>query len=448
MNRSSSALDDFDDFDDFDLDDAAPAAGPAHAPMRGHDPGEFAAPGFVTDGGDRPIPAIDIIAFADLPQTRQLIETCAADRRLAGASVTVLDGGLNAAVEYLAANPSPDLLIVESRSPGGRLIQELEQLAEHCEPKVKVLVVGAANDILLYRELMRRGVSDYVVPPIQPVQLIRSIGSLYADPDAPFLGKTVAVMGVKGGVGASTIAHNLAYTLGERVHVATTLVDLDLSFGTAALDFNQEPTQGVGDALSDPERVDDAVLQRLLTVAGERLRLFASSARLDRIYETDATPYSTIIDQVRRSAPFVVLDLPHQWQPWIREVLQSADEILLVAGPDLASLRNAKNVVDIIRTARKNDAPPKLVINMTGVPKRPEVPVKEFANAVGLEPALVLPFDPGVFGAAANNGQMIAEVDPKSKIAEGLDHLAGAISGRTPVAEKKQGLSRFLKLKK
>jgi pilus assembly protein CpaE len=123
-------------------------------------------------------------------------------------------------------------------------------LAEHCDETVKVMVIGAINDIALYRQLVSRGVSEYVVPPFQPLQILRTISGLFADPDAPFVGKQISVVGAKGGVGASTIAHNLAWALAENTKVNTTLVDLDLSFGTTALDFNQEPTQTVADALA------------------------------------------------------------------------------------------------------------------------------------------------------------------------------------------------------
>jgi pilus assembly protein CpaE len=103
----------------------------------------------------------------------------------------------------------------------------------------------------------------------------------------------------------------------------------------------------------------------------------------------------------------VVLDLPHSWSAWTRRVLIGSDDLVVVATPDLASLRNAKNIVDLVRQARPNDAPPRLVLNQVGVPGRPEIPVKDFGEALGVTPSLVLPFDPKPFGQAANNGQMV-----------------------------------------
>ena len=124
--------------------------------------------------------------------------------------------------------------------------------------------------------------------------------------------------------------------------------------------------------------------------------------------------------------------------------LIAADEIVIVAVPDLSSLRNAKNLADLVRTARTNDAPPRLVLNQVGQPKRPEIPAKEFGEAIGIQPCLQLPFDPPLFGAAANNGQMLAEVQPTSRAAEGMQHLAGILTGRTVTVAAKRTAMTFL----
>ena len=128
------------------------------------------------------------------------------------------------------------------------------------------------------------------------------------------------------------------------------------------------------------------------------------------------------------------------WTAWTRKILLSSDDLVIVATPDLASLRNAKNMVDLVRRARPNDAPPRLVLNQVGVPGRPEIPLKDFGEALGLTPSLVMPFDARLFGQAANNGQMIAEVGPRSKAAEAIDQLAQQISRRDPPAPQKSSL--------
>ncbi len=396
------------------------------------------------EGGDRAIPAISAMAFCETGNTAQLVAAVAADRRMSQATVVAQEGGVPAAIEYLASNPTPNLLILESSAPTATLIAQIDQLAEHCDEGVQVMVIGATNDIALYRQLMTRGVSEYLVPPVSPVQVVRAIGNLFSDPDAPFIGKSISVIGAKGGVGASTIAHNLAWALSENARVNTALIDLDLSFGTTALDFNHENTQTVTDALLAPERVDDAVITKLLSKTTERLSLFTAPASVAQVLDIPPEAYSTVINGVRRVMPFVVLDLPHTWNRWLNQTLIASDEVILVCQPDLASLRNGKNMLDEMTSKRPNDAPMRLVINMTGVPKRPEIPIKDFAAAMGVEPDIVLPFDPQLFGTASNNGQMISETDPQAKPSQAIDHMASILSGREVGQESKSFLKKML----
>jgi pilus assembly protein CpaE len=398
--------------------------------------------------GDAAVPRIGIHIFCELAETAAAAAAAAADRRMGRASTEVVMGGLPAAVQQYQNQPTPSLVIVESQDHGPLLIQLLDRLAEVCDPGTKVVVIGGHNDIALYRELMRRGVSEYLVPPIQTLQLIRAISSLYSDPSAPFIGRQIAFCGARGGVGSSTIAHNLAYTLSERMMTNTVIVDFDLPFGTAGLDFNQDPLQGVADALSQPDRLDPVLLDRMMARCTERLSLFAAPATLDDDYEISAEAFEEVAGKIRTTAPYIVLDLPHLWSNWMRKVLLTADDVVITAQPDLACLRNAKNIVDLMRQTRANDAPPWLVLNQVGVPNRPEIPTKDFCDALGLEPALILPHDPKLFGQAANNGQMIEELGDKSKAAMGLQQLAQILARReAPPAPKKSMLAGLFKRK-
>jgi pilus assembly protein CpaE len=224
------------------------------------------------------------------------------------------------------------------------------------------------------------------------------------------------------------------------MQAATVIVDFDLAFGTAGLDFNQDPLQGVADALSQPDRLDSVLMDRMMARCTDRLSLFAAPANLDHDYEITPELFEDVAGKIRAAAPFVVLDLPHAWTSWKRKVLMTSDDLVIVATPDLASLRNAKNIVDLVRQSRPNDQAPRLVLNQVGVPGRPEIPVKAFGEALGMDPSLVLPFDPKLFGQAANNGQMLAEVNARSRSAEGVEHLARLISRREPAAPAKTSL--------
>ncbi len=380
---------------------------------------------------ERPVPRISIHAFCEFPDTGAALQRAAADRRLAKAHVTIQLGGVQGAVEHYTGHTTPNLLIIETRLQGQAALAEIDQLAEVCDPTTKVVIVGRTNDVELYRELMRRGVSEYLVAPLAPLHLIEVISGLYLDRDAAPIGRVISFVAARGGAGSSTLAQNVAWTIAERLHINTTVIDLDLPYGTVSLNFNEEPGQGVADALSAPERLDDVLLDRLLQKAGEHLSLFTSPAMLERASDAEAIAYETVIDAVRHMTPCVVLDIPHLWAPWVRHTLLASDEVVIVATPDLASLRTAKALVDLLKQNRPNDAPPKLVLNQTGVAKRPEIPAKDFAETVGVAPALVLPFEPGLFGTAANNGQMLVELQPRAQSAEAIRRFATVLTGRT-----------------
>ena len=395
-------------------------------------------------------PRITIHLFCELGETAELGERVLKDRRLARASGAIFNGGLPAAVARYRTQTTPSLVIVEAGDDQARLIADLDRLAEVCDGETKVMVIGRQNDIALYRELVRKGVSDYLVAPLEPLALIGAVGGLYEDPSAPFVGRTVAVIGAKGGVGASILAHNLAHALSERVEANTVLVDLDLPFGADGLNFNQDPLQGVANALSDPERLDSVLLDRMMVRCSDRLSLFAAPSSLDDDYDISAPAYAEVTRKIRSAAPFVVLDLPHLWSGWMRQTLLSADDAVVVATPDLTSLRNAKNMIELLTHGRPNDGPPRLVLNQVGVPGRPEISAKDFGEAVGIAPALVLAFEPKLYGQAANNGQMIGELNAKAKAAEAIAGFARSIARReaagTPAA-KPSVLASLFKLK-
>jgi pilus assembly protein CpaE len=394
----------------------------------------------------RPVPRISIQAFCETPEVAARIEAAAGDRRMGRAHVKVHMGGIAAAVEFYGSAPTPNLIMVESRQAADGLVGELERLAQVCDPGSKVVVIGAVNDVTLYRQLSQRGISEYLVTPVNEVQIIKTVADLYVEPGAEPLGRTIAFIGGKGGVGSSMLAHNVAWAIAKNFANDVVLADLDLAFGTAGLDFNQDPTQGIADALNAPQRVDETFLDRLLARCSEHLSLLAAPATLDRTYDFDEAAFEPVIDIAQSSVPTVVLDLPHMWSGWVRKTLIAADEIVLTCEPDLANLRNAKNFVDLLKQGRHNDAPPRLVLNRSGMPKRPEIKAAEFASAIGLEPIAVIPFEAQLFGTAANNGQMIAETDGKSPIVGSFEMIAKVVTGRNEIRRpQKSGL--FSKLR-
>ena len=387
-----------------------------------------------------PAPRVSVQAFCETVETAAAVQAAGEDRRLGKAHVKIQMGGMTAAIEAYRASATPNVIIIEAEHRAEEILGGLDQLAEVCDAGTRVIVVGRVNDVTLYRELTRRGVSDYLIAPVGTIDVVRSICGLYSAPDAKPVGRIVAVVGAKGGVGASTIAHNIAYSIGRDLTVDSVVVDLDLPFGTAGLDYNQDPPQGIADAVFSPDRIDTGFVDRLLSKCTDHLSLLAAPATLDRVYDFGADAFDSVLDTLRSSIPCTVLDVPHQWNGWTRRLLVSADDILVVAAPDLANLRNAKNMVDLLRAARPNDHRPFYCLNQVGVPKRPEITPADFAKALEDQPLASIPFEPQLFGTAANNGQMIAEVSSGHKTSEMLRQLAQVLTGRSEAKRKSNSL--------
>ena len=175
------------------------------------------------------------------------------------AHVKIQMGGIAAAIEAYRTSPTPNVILIETDSRTDEILSGLDQLAEVCDAGTRVIVIGRVNDVALYRGLTRRGVSEYLIGPISTIDVVRAICSLFCAPDAKAVGRIIAVVGAKGGVGASTVAHNIAWAIGRDLALDTVVVDLDLAFGTAGLDYNQDPPQGIADAVFSPDRVDTGV---------------------------------------------------------------------------------------------------------------------------------------------------------------------------------------------
>jgi pilus assembly protein CpaE len=387
-----------------------------------------------------PAPRVAVQAFCETVETAAAVQAAGEDRRLAKAHLKIQMGGIAAAVEAYNGASTPNVIMIESASRGDDLIAGLDTLSDVCDAATRVIVIGRMNDVLLYRELMRRGVSEYLIGPVGTIDVVRAVCGLFSAPDAKPVGRVIAVMGAKGGVGASTVAHNIAWAVARDLTLDTVVADLDLGFGTAGLDYNQDPPQGIADAVFSPDRIDTAFIDRLLSKCTDHLSLLAAPATLDRLYDFHDDAFDSIFDSLRATVPCIVLDVPHQWTAWTRRALVNADDILVVAAPDLANLRNAKNLLDLLRASRPNDHRPHYCLNQVGVPKRPEISTADFAKALEDQPLAAIPFEPQVFGTAANNGQMIGEMSASHRTAETFRQLAQVMTGRGETKKAKSGL--------
>ncbi|HEY4199255.1 MAG TPA: AAA family ATPase [Devosiaceae bacterium] len=394
--------------------------------------------------GARLIPRITIQAFCEHSQTAQLVESAVHDRRMSKVALTTHNGGIDGAIETYRSNPTPNLIIVETSAQRDELLAALGRLAEVCDATTRLIVLGHVNDVVLYRELIRSGVSEYLVLPSTAQAIVSIITELFVAEGAAPIGRTVAFVSAKGGAGSSTVAHNVSWAIAQTLRQDVLILDLDLAFGTAGLNFNQDPPNGIGDALAANQKVDQTMLDRLMSKAANHINMLTAPVTLDRTYDFDERAFEQIVELSQKSMPVVILDIPHAWSAWVRHTLATVDEIVIVAQPDLASLRNAKNLSDTVKALRPAETKPSLVLNQVGMPRRPEISAQEFAASIECKLIGQIPFDAALFGTAANNGQMIAEVSANNKINDIYRAIGRQVTGRS--APESAGKSANLKL--
>jgi pilus assembly protein CpaE len=372
---------------------------------------------------------LGIGGFPHSPELARTLEQLRDDTLLSRSRIEIGSGGLAGAIEHYRGTATPQLLIVEAEGDMARLQSELESLAEVCVKGTQVIVVGHVNDIAAYRRLLALGVGDYLVAPVGAAQLAASIQSLFADPSAAPKGRLIAFAGARGGVGSSTLAHNAAHLLSQGKDEDVILVDLDLAFGTLGLAFNVDPRQTVGELLSEPERIDAQLIDRVMVKIDDQLRLLPSPG-LDRYWPpVEVEAVERLLGLLRGMASQVVVDLPHQWTPWVAHVLEMADAAVLVSTPDLAGLRDSKAMLDQLTPRRGAREPVRLVLNKLDMLKKTQLAAKDFEEALKLKPSVAIPFDPA-FGEALNEGQMVGKRGKAQRLAETLSALAALVGPR------------------
>ncbi|MCC5986156.1 MAG: AAA family ATPase [Pararhodobacter sp.] len=381
------------------------------------------------------IPHVSIRAFVHSPIASAAVEGAFADRHLARAQGETRFGGIAAAVAHHRQHATPDVLIVEAEQD---VLAELPALADVCDTKTLVLVIGQTNDVTLYKCVMKLGVSDYLVAPVDTAGLVASLRGLYEGGQRATKGKTYAFIPSKGGAGSSILSHSVAWLMAAREEKPVMLADIDMAFGAASLSLDVKTEHKLANVLKDPAQMDTALLDRLLTSRGKHLRLLAPSAALAE-EEISAASIRKLVELGREGFRHTVLDLPRTWTPAVKEALLVADEVVVTALPDLISLRNTRAILDFLARSRPNDPAPRLVLNQVGQRKRPELAPAAFVEALQFSASAIIKSDPAVFGKAANAGQTIPEVAPRSAAARALAKLAHELLGkeaRTPAPRR------------
>ncbi len=291
---------------------------------------------------------ISIGAFLLSKESLSAIEALKEDRLFFRSTIETHEGGIEAAATHLAEKTTPDLLIVESTASQDKMFGQLEALANVCDPETRLILIGVENDIELFRTLIAEGVSDYMVAPISEERLKASVTKIFQTRSGED-GRVIAFVGMTGGAGSSVIAHNVAYELAEIYDEQVILVDLDISYGTAALNLNMQPRQTIVDALSNSGSLDATMVNQYLMEFGDtKLSVLTSPSSLGTGMNVSSGPLDAVLGVVRPMAGYIVLDIPHVWEEWVNDVLAGADEVVMVFRPDLTNLRNAKNVIEYI----------------------------------------------------------------------------------------------------
>lgn len=384
---------------------------------------------------------INIGAYVLTDAVRDAVNALNEDRLFLRSTVSVSDGGMTGALDYLSNRSTPELLIVETQSQGEALFTELNGLADLCQPGTRVIIVGAENDINLFKTLIDQGISQYFVGTVTPDELKAAIVDAFADKSAQAKSRTIAFAGLRGGVGSSVLAHNVGNELANLYDEDVIIVDLDIPFGTAALSYNIQPQQTVADALSQAGSIDEALLMRYLESGGKNVSLLCAPGHLNSGVEINTTSLEMVLNVVKQMASYVILDVPHMWNAWTQDILVDADETVVVGIPDLYNLRDGKNMIEFLSPNRGVEAPTRLVLNKMGESKRGELPEKEFKEVLGMAPALTIPFDADTFASAMNNGEMLRKVSAKSKATQSVEALAKLVSGKESLTKVKDEVS-------
>lgn len=367
-------------------------------------------------------------AFVRDEATRKVVEQVVSDLMIPHA--TVQRGGVAEAIGELGTQRSPRILVVDI-TDADLPLSAVNDLSEVCEPGVTVIAVGDRNDVGLFRDLINRGVGDYLVKPLTPTLLQKSLLSVIDSASqgrrANRLGRLIAVTGTRGGVGATLVATSLAWSIAHRRRRRVALVDLDLQFGTAALALDLEPSHGLREALEHPSRIDGLFIERAMVKESETLHVLSSEEPLGEAVVPDCTALDTLLKELRNKFHYVVVDLPRQVSPVTQHVLQAATNLVLVTDLSLAGMRDTLRYVTLMPTANAA-CQLALCANRVGEHRQGEIGRAEFEAAAGRAIDILMPFDSRTVASATNVGQPVVS-HGRGKVAASLHELAERLCG-------------------
>lgn len=388
---------------------------------------------------------VKIDAFITGEETKNALLEAHENRNLTRSELNIIEGSLSDAPSYYKDKHTPQVLIVEDTGDDTKMLADLGHLAEVCDPSTHVVIIGQLNDISLYRKLMNEGISAYLLTPVSSKQILDTFDEILGDPDSVPKGKVYSFYGVRGGVGSSTLAHNCAWTLAQMQKDETVaLLDLDLIFGTASIDYNVDAKRGITDALSQASRLDSILLEKFMIKYDDNLMILTAPGNFRGKMKCNLDSLEKVIELTKEMAAHVILDVPHEWNEWIEQMLINSDETVLIAKPDLACFRNLKNIKDEIQKRRGEENPIQLVLNFNDMYRKTQLLPREIHEKLDTYPSAIFNVDT-LFGEASTNGQMVGEIDPSSKVQDMIKEFTSSLADiKTKSAGGKKGFLKWL----
>ena len=349
-------------------------------------------------------------------------------------------GGLRNAVQSLSISASPNILMVDL-SESGDPLNDINALAEVCEPGTVVIAIGQVNDVRLYRDLLASGIHDYLLKPLSPGQIrdaLVNAQAIFAAPkhqdgagSKPHV--STAVVGTRGGVGASTLVTSLAWLFSTEHQLPTALLDLDIHFGTGALSLDLEPGRGLTDAIENPSRIDGLFIERAMIRANENLAILSAEAPINSPLMTDGAAFVQLEEEFRQAFEMTVIDLPRNMLINFPHLLSDVNVIVLATELTLASARDAIRLLSWIRSNAGHAQV--LVVANKVQPGIAEISRSDFEASIERKINFQVPFDIKAATNAAKLGQSFVEANRSSKAGAAIRELAKSVIGATAVEE-------------
>jgi pilus assembly protein CpaE len=392
------------------------------------------------DSGAAQVGTRGLAAFIDDPEWRQTVEAALAPN---WPDAICGRGGLAAALSAMADDDAPSIMLVDLAGTEDA-VAGIHALAKICGDATRIIALGAVNDVSFYRRLIDAGAKDYLVRPIQPDMLAAAIDSVHAPHPVGASNKSgarfAAVIGARGGAGATMVAINTAWTIAHHMDKSVALVDLDLSFGTVALALDLEPTHGLREILDNPERIDNLFIKSALVRESENLSVLGAEEPFDDHFTVNSTALERLLSELTDTVDLVVADVPRNMVGAQRELFARADTVVIVSELTLASIRDTMRLATFIREAAE-DVELIVVANKSDSGRKGEISKAEFERGIKMSVNHMLPWNPKVAAKAANAGKPLAEVAARSDIVRAVMVLSQAVSGDGVIESSSGGLS-------